>query len=316
MKGIKSLVASRFGGLQAVAAAAVLLLAGQGLMFAGAAPFSQIVVFGDSVSDNGNLYNLSGKTYPPSPPYWQGRFSDGPVWVEYRAENLGVALLEDYAVAAATSGHDGIPGIGGVHDQLAMYFAIHQGKADPDALYVVWAGHNDIFTIPPGSDINPPLTAFVNNTVESITDLWSAGARHIFVPNIADVGKCPSVISLGLGAPTSAGVALFNQALASALAELAKEGIPTVSMDAFGFFDYVTKHPEQYGFSNVTGQGLLLYPAAATGYVFWDDTHTTTQFHKACAQFAWFSYCSPSQGKGMPPAQLNALKGLMRAGKP
>jgi phospholipase/lecithinase/hemolysin len=43
--------------------------------------FSEIVVFGDSESDAGNVFELSGDTYPASPPYWQGRFSNGPVWV-------------------------------------------------------------------------------------------------------------------------------------------------------------------------------------------------------------------------------------------
>lgn len=39
----------------------------------------RVVVFGDSLSDNGNLFAQTGQ--PPAP-YFQGRFSNGPVWVE------------------------------------------------------------------------------------------------------------------------------------------------------------------------------------------------------------------------------------------
>ncbi|MEH1830786.1 MAG: hypothetical protein V7L29_01550 [Nostoc sp.] len=46
---------------------------------ASAASFDQLYVFGDSLSDTGNIYNATGKTYPQSPPYFEGRFSDGPL---------------------------------------------------------------------------------------------------------------------------------------------------------------------------------------------------------------------------------------------
>ncbi|HDV5785644.1 TPA: hypothetical protein RJD83_002616 [Legionella pneumophila] len=42
-----------------------------------------IVVFGDGLSDNGNLYAYTNHRRPASPAYYNGRFSNGPVWVEY-----------------------------------------------------------------------------------------------------------------------------------------------------------------------------------------------------------------------------------------
>src|ERR1700693_2489301 len=68
---------------------------------ASASSFSSVVVYGDSLSDNGNLYSLIG--YPPSPPYYMGRFSNGPVIAEQLAAYLG-APLYDFAVGGATSG--------------------------------------------------------------------------------------------------------------------------------------------------------------------------------------------------------------------
>ncbi|NEP43369.1 MAG: hypothetical protein F6K35_30750, partial [Okeania sp. SIO2H7] len=40
--------------------------------------FSDIYLFGDSFVDIGNAFSLSGGTIPPSPPYFEGRFSNGP----------------------------------------------------------------------------------------------------------------------------------------------------------------------------------------------------------------------------------------------
>ena len=56
--------------------------------------FDQIVFFGDSLSDNGNLYKLFYKILPKSPPYYNGRFSNGPTW----AEDVGTYYNENNKV--------------------------------------------------------------------------------------------------------------------------------------------------------------------------------------------------------------------------
>ena len=66
------------GGAVAALALAACALAGA----ASAQSYDRLVVFGDSLSDNGNLYLATGRTTPASPPYFQGRFSSGPVWTE------------------------------------------------------------------------------------------------------------------------------------------------------------------------------------------------------------------------------------------
>src|SRR5579883_435708 len=65
-------------------------------------PFTSIVVYGDSLSDNGNIYAASGNTYPASPPYYNGRLSNGPVTVEQMATTWGVPLY-DFAYGGATT---------------------------------------------------------------------------------------------------------------------------------------------------------------------------------------------------------------------
>ena len=67
--------------------------------------FSKIYTFGDSLSDPGNIFNLTTSVQPfeeflgldipvipTSPPYFEGRFSNGPIWVENLAEDLGLTI--------------------------------------------------------------------------------------------------------------------------------------------------------------------------------------------------------------------------------
>src|SRR5262245_61575441 len=99
---------------------------------ANSAPFSRIVVFGDSLSDTGNFFHLTGGLVPPSP-YANGRFSNGPLWVEYLADDLGMQLLPEdvYAVGGANTSHDnsndGFLGLEypGLQDQIADFVASH-----------------------------------------------------------------------------------------------------------------------------------------------------------------------------------------------
>jgi hypothetical protein len=76
--------------LSATRLIAVALATGAEIVFAG--PYSALLVFGDSYSDTGNLYELNEQTQPPSPPYFEGRWSNGPLWVEQMASLLNVPL--------------------------------------------------------------------------------------------------------------------------------------------------------------------------------------------------------------------------------
>src|ERR1035441_9762115 len=76
----------------------VVLLALTSIASAGA--YTAVIAYGDSLSDNGNLFAATGQ--PPAP-YWNGRFSNGPVTVEYLANSLHSPLL-DFAWGGATTG--------------------------------------------------------------------------------------------------------------------------------------------------------------------------------------------------------------------
>ena len=90
----------------AVAMLAVLMAGGAGSTLAQqTGPFTHLFVFGDSLSDSGNIFAATGGLIP-GPPYFNGRFSNGPIWVEHLAPALGFPFDDatDFAFGGAESG--------------------------------------------------------------------------------------------------------------------------------------------------------------------------------------------------------------------
>jgi len=241
--------------------------------FASAGAFSYVISYGDSLSDNGNLYAHTGQ--PPAP-YWNGRFSNGPVTVEYLANSLG-SPLKDFAWGGATTGV-GNYGDGGTQTTFGAHgfpgmlpeVAGSIGSVAPFAstsLFVVWGGPNDFLT-------NGFSTATANTAVADlltiIADLQGAGAKHILVPGMPDLGLTPDYYGQGFATQFSQ---YFNAELIA--------GLPkgTIYFDTFGFMHQVVGHPLAYGFTNVNtpcfnGTTVCSDP---NQYLFWDGFHPTTQ---------------------------------------
>jgi phospholipase/lecithinase/hemolysin len=285
-------------------------------------PFSRIFVFGDSLSDDGNLFRLSGG-YPP-PPYFEGRFSNGRVWVEQLADGLGMEIADgdNYAVGGATTGffnsNNGVNGrdYPGLQGQLASFEATRSAEEAQGALFTVWAGANDFFVaLKTGQTPAELIGNGVGNTVQAIQQLWQAGARHIMVANIPDLGLTPFALRANIGAPVTQLSAAYNQVLDAALDSLAAAGIPTIRVDAFATLRQMVAQPAEFGFTNVTDR-LMYVGGNPAEFLFWDDVHPTTAGHAVFAEAAadsLISYFSPRQGKGTPPARINALNGLVNA---
>lgn len=291
---------------------------------AGSPPFSRIIVFGDSLSDTGNFYRLTGGLLPPAP-YDAGRFSNGPLWIEYLADDLGMQVLagDNYAVAGATTSHvnsnDGVLGLTypGLQDEIAAFLGSHRTSgADPDALYVVWAGANDFFvTLQTGGSPASLISDGVNNTIQALQALWQAGARHLLIVNVPDLGLTPFGLSSGQSGPITQLCAAYDQTLETALQALSNAGVPTVRVDAFATLRAMVFSPALFGFTNVTASFL------ATGgdpdqFLFWDAVHPTTRGHEVLADQArddLVQFFSPRNGSAAPAALVNSLNGLVRA---
>src|SRR5580698_9556241 len=126
-----------------------------------AGPIDGIYAFGDSLSDVGNIYAATSVPGPPipAPPYFNGQFSNGNVWVQDLATDLGLAPLTpsllggtDYAYGTGETGvtsfNTSAPtaDLLGATGQLAQFQAVH-ATADPNALYTIWIGADDLSDI-------------------------------------------------------------------------------------------------------------------------------------------------------------------------
>lgn len=260
-----------------------LLLSVLFLTGAAQAAFSGLYVFGDSLSDPGNL--VSTGEAPPAP-YAGGRFSNGPVAAEYLGSYLGLtsAQVHNYAVGGATTGYDNPESAtqphSGVLSQLGQYQMDSGGAADPNALYMIWAGANDLLAITSPADVPTVLGNAITNLVTEVVTLHMMGAQHILVPNMVDLGLTPEARSQGAAAMAQYSyiASLFNLALANNLPSYA------IQFDTFGLLQDVVANPGAYGLSNAADQCLTTSVCTQPDqYLFWDHLHPTTAGHAILA---------------------------------
>lgn len=260
--------------------------------------YSDVYVFGDSLSDNGNLFSLTGGAVPPSTAYWDGRFSNGPVAVEVLASSLG-ATLHDYAYGGATTGlfnGNGAPqaatGLTGVMSQVSQFTTSLGGaSADANGLYVVWAGANDFLH---STGLPSAVTAIlaVGNLSQTVVNLYQLGARDFLLPLMPDLGQTPRLLAAGATASAQASylTASFNQLLSDAYGVLAAS-LPGASLTLFDTVSAQHALAVSGAFTNVTTGCLYdptgacpTTPALAAQTMFWDDIHPTAATHMALGQ--------------------------------
>ena len=257
-----------------------------------AVSFSNLVVFGDSLSDTGNVYNALGRLYPFSPPYYQGRFSNGPVAVEHLAAGLGLSdRLYNFAFGGALTGTGGsLPGTG-LQNQVGFYGSILRQfnvNADPAGLYVVWGGGNDlrdlIFDLPATvAEAVQAVDTVVGNLRGVVSTLHDLGARSFLLPNMPDLGLTPDALGDGKGPLGNVVSTYFNQQLAQAYNGLASQWQDETFylFDTFGTQQRLVAQASALGFTNLTTPCIdnLLF-CNANQYAFWDDLHPTARVHQ------------------------------------
>src|SRR5690606_25563103 len=158
------------------------------------AEYSRTVFFGDSLSDSGHFRSA----LPPELQPVAGKFTSNPglVWAEHLADRYGGDGRTD-----AEGGDNYAQGGSRVAvprgradssvSQVSHYLDANSGRADPDALYAVWAGANDIFAVAGGEASTDALTVAAGGVVQMVGALEAAGARYILVPSLPDMGITP-----------------------------------------------------------------------------------------------------------------------------
>lgn len=292
--------------------------------------YDAMYVFGDSLSDTGNdmIATKAQGFVPAIPPsetpfatYFQGRFSNGPVAVEYlwaklidkvkkpvnpflgAKRNVTKKGAVSFAFGGSASGvlnltPGGFP-VPGLLGQVDMFVANQgEGSAVRNALYVVWTGANDYIA---GLAASPDTV--VSNIVSAIHSLYATGARDFLVPNLPDIGLVPLIQAQG---PATASyftqvTLAHNEALAQALIGLATS-LPNariVQLDVYGVVqslalsgDIVVSPPQLAVVAPIVAVDcLFLNPATCIDvsltapvplpFLFWDVLHPTTHVHHA-----------------------------------
>lgn len=279
-----------------------------------ATPYNKLVIFGDSISDTGNVLSLTTAfTATPFPtfPGAEGRFSDGKVWTEYLAEGLGLptAANPSNLFFTGASGPSGVIAIGAPGGSNFAYGGARTGlggsagattgllsqlinwngqtfgtsltkAADPNALYVIVAGANDLrdarsaFSSNSAGDAaarSNAATTTASNIVNAVSLLANAGAQHFMISSLPDLGKTPEATFLGVTAASTDITLKFNSALAANAAGL-DSGFMTLtgrdldirSLDFYGLFESVAANPGAYGITNITTPCII--PGAPTFY--------------------------------------------------
>ena len=303
--------------------------------------FSRTVFFGDSLTDSGYFRPVIVRTIGPSGAIL-GRFTTNPglVWSERVADRYGTRADangngqtgDNYAAGGARVGVDTVGGLGPIPSlvtQANRYLAANGGRADPNALYTVWGGANDLFAV----QANPAqaqqiIGSAVTAQVGLVGALQGAGARYVLVPSIPDIGLTPGSRAGG-AVGMAQGTALANTYNTALYAGLAGQNLRVIPVDTFHFLQEVVANPSLYGFANVTSPACRVQPApagdsslfcnpnsfatpsAADSYLFADGVHPASRAHEMVADLAVAMIDGPQQIAVLP--QSATVTGRARA---
>ena len=270
-----------------------------------------MINFGDSLSDVGNDYKTTFGIAPGSPGYSAGRFTNGNVWLQDLAPQLGLGTVtaslnggNDYAYGGVTSGTGStylvntpvsLFPVPNVQSQIQTWTA--GNKATSTELFTVLGGANDLFADIAGGTATPQQAA--DNIAAGVRALYADGAKTILVANLPALGQVPAYYGTVAQPLATADTVLFDNELASQLAAIstASPGLKIDNLDLYTLFGQVIRNPSMYGLSDVhdqaytgdtsfSGQGTVV-AADPSKYLFWDDVHPTAAGHTLIAQAAY-----------------------------
>lgn len=260
--------------------AVILILVVTSFVTTAARAYSNLFVLGDSLSDIGNLFQATGGAAPQNPPYFNGRFSNGPSYVEHLYHRMGLpgdlapSSLggTDYAAGGAratyhtfdnpATGFDpsafdplndttSVPSFT-LQGQVTSLLSNVGGVLDPQALVTVWLGSNDVAdafasVLLTGSDAYAQQLVAQSAQVvgQAIDDVVGAGAAQLLVPNVPNLGLVPEVQALLGVFPAAESVATtLSQAFNSLVdAQLTGVAADIIRLDTFSFLTELVTDP-------------------------------------------------------------------------
>ena len=273
-------------------------------------PASNLVIFGDSLSDmgNGNASPIVSTVFS-SPPYWSGRFSNGPVWIEHVSDSYnlnttfgdGISPGDNRAFGGSQTGQGysylTLPNTG---SQINNYLANVQSSFSSNDVVFLWAGGND-FLYGTG---NPDLIS--QNMASHIRALELAGASRFVVANLPPLELTPEGASRTSQqqATMASDVITYNSKLVQEVNNLSSTlNLDITLIDAWTIFHQIVNNADHVGITNTQDQAcsggatvpLVPLPICGSGanvvsnvdeYLFFDRAHPTATMHRVIGKFA------------------------------
>ena len=322
-----------------------------------AGPYSNMYVFGDSLSDSGNDLQLIGAV--PSPSYYTdgtnvGRFTNGLNYADRLASSFGLTLAPSelggtnyaYGGARTDSIWPDLRALGGLdfNSQIDAYLkqlTVSGTAGDPNALYVLWIGSNDMadaFAGPP-SGVPAAVSETVLDIAGALSALQTVGARNFLIGNLPDLSLTP--LGRGKAALNSGGnpnveafilkglhdgSAGFNAALSNALSRVSLASSTVTVFDAFALQTAMTNNPSAYGLTNVTApcfDGQINgspFPGSAKAnecpnegeYLYYDALHPTAVLHDWAARMIYAQLVPEPAGWALTLTALGLMGSIGR----
>ncbi|MFT5274792.1 MAG: phospholipase/lecithinase/hemolysin [Saprospiraceae bacterium] len=293
--------------------------------------YSKVVIFGDSLSDTGNISSVIGSLPPP---FYNNRITNGPVAVDELTAKLGLNATPSLHLSVAANGYNYAVAGGkivgnGTEDlsaQIGAYLNRTNSFVDSNALFLLMLGGNDLLSIRRTSSTNSgnlQIESTIIAYIHQIQRLLNAGARYFLVANAPNIGRIPQTLALessfaGISARAQSYSQYFNQRLSSALTTLAFTGDSNVILfDFYATFNSITNNPSAHGFSNASEAcfiiaSLSFHPNCNfSRFVFFDDIHPTGKAHQLLGEAMYKRLLEPtssnSNGSVVSPIYLLLL---------
>jgi phospholipase/lecithinase/hemolysin len=265
-----------------------------------AATFTSFWAFGDSLSDDGNLYAATGGAAPP-PPYFEGRFSNGRVWAEYIADdfeaqglNAGNFAYGGAAVGPLENGSFPSPPVVNLEGQIAQFKAESAGRLGARPVASVWIGANNlVFDGVPNGTARAVGRAAANGVAAGVRELRRSGVGDVALFNLPALDQAPLYALGGNPAATEQariGTRAFNATLERRIAGLERKGVNVIEIDVFAVFNELLEDPQKFGVVDATlpcfvpsRPELYCGDALAPLLAFFDPLHPSSTIHSALA---------------------------------
>lgn len=256
--------------------------------------YTSFHVLGDSLSDTGNVFDVSRGFVPESPPYWKGRFSSGPVWADRIA---GVFRRADvptgnhaWGGAKARSDLDGIPDLALQREQ---YRRVDEDRRGDRPLLALWAGGNDILQGLREPDIRRVGRRAADAVGDTAQSLARSGVDDFLIFNLPDLGQIPRNTARGPKAMAlaTAGSKAFNRRLDRRIRELRQDGLTVRKVNTFEFFEQLLADPEAFGVKDTATPCIgpddsVCSRRESRERAFFDNIHPNAVVHRRISEIA------------------------------